>query len=92
MSDEARDLHRIISASVRDMLDVHRIQAKAGPVSEQALEGIIFRATHPIVHRLAPYPAEQRAALLPSVVRLLLASVLEGVAGEDGTEEGKRAL
>jgi hypothetical protein len=31
MSDEARELHRIISASVRDMLDAYRIQAEAGP-------------------------------------------------------------
>jgi hypothetical protein len=49
----------------------------AGPVSDQALEGIIFRAAHPVVHSLWPYPAAQRAALLPSVVRLLLASFLE---------------
>jgi hypothetical protein len=50
-------------------------------VSDQALEGLIFRAAHPVLDRLAPYPAEQRAALLPSVVRLLLASFLETVAG-----------
>jgi hypothetical protein len=30
MSTEAEDLHRIISASVRDMLDAYRIQASAG--------------------------------------------------------------
>ena len=88
MTDEARELHRIISASVRDMLDAYRLQAQAGPVTEQALEGIIFRAAHPIMHSLAPYPAEQRAALLPSVVRLLLASFLEDVANpSDGTTQ-----
>ncbi len=38
MSDEARELHRIIRASVRDMLDAYRLQAQAGPVSDQALE------------------------------------------------------
>lgn len=53
MSDEAPELHRIISASVRDMLDAYRLQAQAGPVSDRALEGIIFRAAHPIVDRLA---------------------------------------
>lgn len=37
MSDETRALHRIISASVRDMADAYRIQAQAGPVSAQAL-------------------------------------------------------
>lgn len=30
---------------------------------------------------LAPYPAEQRAALLPNVVRLMLAAFLEDAAG-----------
>jgi hypothetical protein len=54
MSDEARDLHRIIRASVRDMLDVYRLQAQAGPVSDQALEGIIFRAA------LTGYVASQK--------------------------------
>jgi len=29
---EAEELHRIISASVRDMLDAYRIQAQVGPV------------------------------------------------------------
>jgi hypothetical protein len=30
MSTEAQELHRVISASVRDMLDAFRIQAAAG--------------------------------------------------------------
>ena len=56
------------------MLSAYRIQTQAGQVSEQALEAIIFRAAHPIVNILAPYPAEQRAALLPNVVRFMLVS------------------
>ena len=60
----------------------------AGPVSDHALEGLIFRAAHPIVPSLGPYPAAERAALLPSVVRLLLASFLEDVAGADGSSPG----
>jgi hypothetical protein len=55
------------------------------------LEKIIFRAAHPVVHSLAPYPAEQRAALLPSVVRLMLASFLEDVERADGRQEGTGA-
>jgi len=89
MSDEARELHRIISAGVRDMLDAYRIQAQAGPVTDQALEEIVFRAAHPVVDSLAPYPAEQRAALLPSVVRVMLASFLEAVAGADGSAHAR---
>jgi hypothetical protein len=38
MSDETRELHRIIRASVRDMLDAYRLEARAGPVSAEALE------------------------------------------------------
>ena len=81
MSTKARDLHEIITASVRDMLDAYRIQAKAGPVREQALEQIIYRGADPIVRKLAPHAAEERGALLPSVVRMLLAAFLEN-AGE----------
>ena len=85
MSTEAEDLHRIISASGRDMLDAYRIQAQAGPVTDKVLEEIIFRAAHGVVQCLAPYAGEQRVALLPSVVRLLLASFLEEVAGAAGS-------
>ena len=84
MSTEANEIQRITSASVRDMLDAYRIQARAGPVTDKALEEIIFRAAHGVVQSLAPYPREQRVALLPSVVRVLLTTFLENVAGPDG--------
>ena len=79
MSAEARELNRIIRVSVREMLNVYRIQAKAGPVTDRALEQIVFRAAHPIVNSLAPYSAEHQAALMPSIVRMLLAAFLERV-------------
>jgi hypothetical protein len=41
-------------------------------------------AAHGVVQSLAPYPGEQRVALLPSVVRMLLATFLEEVASADG--------
>jgi hypothetical protein len=91
MSDETRELHQIIRASVRDMLDAHRLEAKAGPVSAQALERVIFRAATPIVDRLAPFSVARRGALLPSVVRLMLASFLEDVAGAEETEDEEGA-
>ena len=91
MIDEARELYRIISASVRDMLDVYRIQAQPGPVTAEALEEIIFRAVHPIMAQLAPYPVVARAGLLPHVVHALLVSFLEAVAGAEGIEEGTGA-
>jgi len=80
MSTEAEEIQWIISASVRDMLDAYRIQAQAGPVTDKALEEIIFRAEHGVDQSLAPYPRAQGVALLPSVVRLLLTAFLEEVA------------
>jgi hypothetical protein len=53
MSTEAEEVHRMISASVRDMLDAYRIQAAAGPVTDKALEEIIFRVPHGVEQRLA---------------------------------------
>ena len=62
MSTEAGELRRIISASVRDMLDAYRIQAQTGPVTDRALEEKIFRAAHGVTRSLARYPGAQRVA------------------------------
>lgn len=59
-------------------------------MTDQALEQIVFRAAHPIVLSFAPYLAEQRAALLPNVVRLLLAAFLEAVAGAVSNHDPRR--
>ena len=85
MTTEAEELHRIISTSVRDMLDAYRIQVAAGPVTDKALEEIVFRAENGVLQSLAPYPRAQRVALLPSVVRMLLTTFLEEVARPDGS-------
>ena len=85
MTDEAAELHRIISGSVHDMLDAYRLQAQPGPVTDKALEQIIFRAALGITQSLAPYPAAQRVALMPSVVRFMLAAFLEETAREGET-------
>ncbi len=85
MSKEAHELHRTISTSVRDMLDAYRIEAQAGPVTDKAVEEIIFRAEHGVLQSLAPYQRAQRVALLPSVVRMLLTTFLEEVARADGS-------
>ena len=53
------------------MLDAFRIQAAAGPVTDKALQEIIFRGAQGVLGSLRPYSREQRVALLPSVVRLL---------------------
>jgi hypothetical protein len=90
MSTEASEPHRIISASVRDMLDAFRIQASAGPVTDKVLEEIIFRAEHGVVQSLAPYPGPQRIGMLPSVVRMLLGTFLEEVAKLSGSQDKPR--
>jgi hypothetical protein len=77
MSTEAEELQRIISASVRDMLDAYRIQAAAGPVTDRAIEEIIFRAEYGVLQSLATHPGSERVAMLPSLVRMLLAAFLE---------------
>jgi hypothetical protein len=54
-------------------------------VTDKALEEIIFRAAHGILQSLTPYPGEQRVAMLPSVVRMLLTVFIEEVARSDGS-------
>jgi hypothetical protein len=53
MTTEAAKLQRRISASVCDLLDAYRIQASVGPVTDKALEEILFRAAHGVVQSLA---------------------------------------
>ena len=54
-------------------------------VTDKALEEIIFRAAHGILQSLTPYPGEQRVAMLPSVVRMLLTVFIEELARSDGS-------
>ena len=72
-SAEAREWHRIIRASVRECLETWRLQAKAGPVIVEALETILARATVPILSQIEERQPELAMALLPSLVRTLLA-------------------
>ena len=64
--------------------EAYRPQAYAGLVTDKAHEEILFRAAQGVLQSLAPYPRSQRIALLPSVVRVLLATFLEDVAGQAG--------
>src|SRR5262245_34414482 len=43
VSMEAHEWHRIIRASVRECLEACQLQAKAGPVTVEALEAILAR-------------------------------------------------
>ncbi len=44
---DARELHRVITASVRELLETARLEAQAGPVDEDQIERLIFRAPRP---------------------------------------------
>jgi hypothetical protein len=51
-SAEAQEWHRIIRASVRECLETWVLQAQAGPVTVEALETILARATVPILRQV----------------------------------------
>ena len=80
MTPDARELHRVITASVRELLETARLEAQAGPVDEAQIERLIFRAAAPIVHSVASLTEAQRGELLPHIVRLMLTAFLEAQA------------
>ena len=77
MIPEARELHRVVTASVRELLDTARLEAQAGPMDEDQMERLIFRAAAPIVHSVASLTDAQRGEVLPNIVRVMLAAFLE---------------
>jgi len=80
--EEARKWGRVIRDSVREACQTWRIQARAGPVTDDALDAIIHRAPVPILALLQDQPPEAVVALAPSVVRVMLAAVIEVLAAE----------
>jgi hypothetical protein len=48
---EAHEWHCIIRASVRECLETWQLQSQAGPVTVEALETILARATVPILRQ-----------------------------------------
>ena len=68
---DARELHRVITASVRELLETAQLEAQAGPMAEAQLERLIFRAA------AAPLTEPPRGELLPNIVRVMLAAFLE---------------
>jgi len=51
---DARELHRVITASVRELLETARLEAQAGAMDADQVERLIFRAAAPIVHNMSP--------------------------------------
>ena len=79
-SAEAREWHRIIRTSVRECLETWQLQSKAGPVTVEALEAILSRSMVPILRQMEDKPPELGIALLPSLVRTMLAAFVEVLA------------
>jgi hypothetical protein len=77
---DARELHRVITASVRELLETARLEAQAGAMDAAQLERLIFRAAAPIVHSVSSLTDAQRGELLPNIVRVMLAAFLEAQA------------
>ena len=77
MIPDARELHRVITASVRELLETPRLEARAGAMDAAQLERLVFRAAAPIVHSVAPLTEAQRGELLPNIVRVMLVAFLE---------------
>ena len=57
-----------------------RVQAQAGPVTTDALDAIIHRAAVPILTLLQDQSPPAIAVLVPSVVRIMLAAMVEVLA------------
>ena len=77
MTPDARELHRVTTASVRELLETARLERQAGAVAAAQVERLIFRTAAPIVHSVAPLTDAQRGELLPNIVRVMLAAFLE---------------
>ena len=77
MTPDASELHRVITASVRELLETARLEAQAGMVDDAQLERVIFRAAAPIVHSVSALTEVQRGELLPNIGRVMLAAFLE---------------
>jgi hypothetical protein len=81
VTPDARALHRVITASVRELLETARLEAQGGPMDEARLERLIFRAATPIVQSVAPLTEAQRGAPPPNIVRMMLTAFLEEQVG-----------
>jgi len=73
----------IAAGRVLELAILYRLQAHVGPVSEKALEEILYRAAHGVLQVIEPYPRDLRVAMLPSLVRILLSTFLQEIAITD---------
>ena len=65
---------------MRECLETWTLQAQAGPLTVEALEAILARATVPILRQVEGRQPDLVIALLPSLVRIMLAAFVEALA------------
>ena len=75
-----RRWQRTIRAALQEACATWQIQAQAGPVTPKQLETIINRAAVRILRSMQDHPAELVTALVPSLVRDMLAAAIEVLA------------
>ena len=85
-SNEARHWNGLIRGAVRECLETWLLQSQAGPVTMEALEGILGRSSVLLLQRLEGEPPEVIIALLPILIRTMLAAFVEVMAEQQQTE------
>ena len=65
---------------MRECLETWLLQAQAGPVTVEALEGILARSSVLLLRRLEGMPPQQIVELLPILIRTMLAAFVESMA------------
>jgi len=78
-SADARNWHGLVRGAVRECLETWLLQAHAGPVTVEALEGILARSSVLLFRRLEGMPPEQIVELLPILIRTMLGSFVEAM-------------
>jgi hypothetical protein len=73
----------MVRTCVRECVQTWRLQRRAGPVTPKALETILSRATLLLMQRLEGHPPHLVVALLPGLLRSMLAVCLEMLAEEE---------
>ncbi len=79
-SPEAQTWHELIRGAVRECLETWLLQAQAGPVTTEALEAILARSSVLLLRRLEGVPPDVVVALLPTLLRSMLAAFVEAMA------------
>src|SRR5262245_60189211 len=73
----------IAAGRVLELAILYGLQAYVGPVSDKALDEILYRAAHGVLQVIEPHPWDLRVAMLPSIVRILLSTFLQEIAIAD---------